>query len=229
MASSRTFSSQLRRARRTLTATTISIVLASAYLSVSVFLVPQAWNPALWAMAALLAALGAPYIWSVRALRRELSRQQPLAPSADLLRAASQAVPEGHSRIYVDHERGWVVHCKPNLSGADYFSRFEVEDLENLGRADLGNLVGVAATTYRVMRRPAVVWRNVWADEVARTSDEGELLTTAADQKVSVRDRLKVALFNHRTGALTPDAGELSELVSVVYGADRTWDVEEPR
>ncbi|MFJ9988581.1 hypothetical protein ACIQUD_31990 [Streptomyces globisporus] len=229
MASSRTFSSQLRRARRTVLVAAVSIALASAYLAASIYVSPQAWGPVLWTMSALLVALEIPYIWVVHAMLREMGRQQDLAPSADRLREASQDIPAGHSRIYADHERGWVVHCKPNLRGADCFSRFEVADLEELGRADLGDLVGVSATTYRVMRRPAVVWRNVWADEVARTSEEGELRTTAADRKVSMRNRLKVALFNHRTGVLTPDAGELSELVSVVYGADRTWDIEESR
>ncbi|MEU5660058.1 hypothetical protein ABZ802_31235 [Streptomyces sp. NPDC047737] len=229
MASSRTFSSQLRRAHRTVIVTAVSIALGFAYLAASIYVTPEAWGPVLWTMSALLVALGIPYIWVVRAMLREMGRQQDLAPSADRLREASQEIPAGHSRIYADHERGWVVHCKPNLRGADCFSRFEVADLEDLGRADLEGLVGVSATTYRVMRRPAVVWRNVWADEVVRTSGEGELCTTVPDQEVGVRDRLKVALFNHRTGALTPDAGELGELVSVVCGADRTWDIEESR
>ncbi|MFJ1900420.1 hypothetical protein [Streptomyces sp. NPDC088115] len=203
--------------------------MATAYLAASALVAPDGWPPALWVMGAITLVLEIPYAWLVRAFWMDLSRQQTLAPSADQLRAASQQIPDGHSRLYVDHGRGWIVHCKPHSHGADQFSRFEVEDLEALDRADVGVLVGLSATTYRVMLRPARVLRSVWADEVIRTDGEGELRATTGDRHVGMRERLKVALFHYRTGALAPDAVELGEIASAVCDADRTWDIEESR
>ncbi|MFJ2279201.1 hypothetical protein ACIOEZ_34195 [Streptomyces sp. NPDC087866] len=226
MAPSRTFSSQLRRTRATFAVTTISVLVATVYLAASALVAPEAWPPALWAVGAIALVLEIPYAYLVRAFWMDLSRQGALAPSADQLRAASQQIPDGHSRLYVDHDRGWVVHCTQQCD-ADQFSRFEVEDLEALDRAGIGVLVGLTATTYRVMRRPAKVLRSVWADEVVRTEGEGGLRATTGDHHVSIWGRLKVARFHLRTGAFTPDADELGELAEAVLGADRTWDVEE--
>lgn len=226
MASSRSFTAQLRASRVTFIAITAFIFVLAAYLAASLIAASSGrWTVGYWVTVGLFLMLVIPYIWMTRLLWRQMSRQQPLAPIADQLRAATQEIPSGHSRIYVDREHGLAVHCTPRWRGADHFSRLELDDVEALDRAEPGGLVGLPATTYRVMQRPATVWRDVWVDSAVRGDEEGQFHSTRTHSRSGLGARLKVFLFNHKTGVLTPDAVELGEVAHVVTSPDRTRDV----
>lgn len=216
MAPSCTFTSQLRIAR-------LAVALSSGFVFLCTAVLAAA---GLWVLAAPLFVLEIPYAWTVFFLWRQLSRQQPIAPLADKLRAASQQVPDGCARLYADHDSGFAVHCTPRWRGADHFSRVELADLEDVQRAEAGQHVGLPAVTFRVMRRPAMVWRDTWVDEAVKGADDGEFHSARANQRrTSAWNRWKIALLNHRTGVLIPDADELSRVVQIVQNADRTWDI----
>ena len=220
MASSRTFTSQLRIAR-------LALVLSSA----TVFLCMAALMAAgLWIFAAPLLVVEVPYVWTVFFLWRLMSRQQPIASLADKLRAAGQEIPDGYTRVYADHDSGFAVHCTGRWRGADHFTRVELEDVEDVQRAEAGQPVGLPAVTFRVMHRPALVWRDTWVDEAVKGADDGEFHSTGANQlRTTAWNRWKIALLNHRTGVLVPDAEELSKVVQIVQNADRTWDIPSTR